>query len=57
MKIGILQTGHAPDEARARLGDYDAMFHRLLVGMGLRLKPLTWWMASSPLAPRTQRRG
>ncbi len=34
MKIGILQTGHAPDEARARLGDYDAMFHRLLGGHG-----------------------
>lgn len=30
MKIGILQTGHAPDELRADSGDYDSMFERLL---------------------------
>lgn len=35
MKIGILQTGHAPDEIQATLGDYDAMFARLLEGSGL----------------------
>lgn len=34
MKIGILQTGHAPDEVRGELGDYDAMFARLLDGHG-----------------------
>ncbi|WP_101065421.1 type 1 glutamine amidotransferase [Roseovarius salinarum] len=34
MKIGILQTGHAPDAAREKLGDYDAMFARLLDGHG-----------------------
>ncbi len=35
MKIGILQTGHAPDEVQATLGDYDAMFGRLLAEQGL----------------------
>ncbi len=34
MKIGILMTGHALDELQARLGDYDAMFARLLDGHG-----------------------
>ena len=34
MKIGILQTGHAPDEVQGVLGDYDAMFARLLEGHG-----------------------
>ncbi|WP_415920018.1 type 1 glutamine amidotransferase [Tateyamaria sp. SN6-1] len=34
MKIGILQTGHAPDEVLGHLGDYDAMFARLLGGHG-----------------------
>ena len=32
MKIGILQTGHAPDELRPETGDYDAMFATLLAG-------------------------
>lgn len=30
MKIGILQTGHAPEKIQETMGDYDAMFHRLL---------------------------
>ena len=34
MKIGILQTGHAPDEVLGSLGDYDTMFTRLLGGHG-----------------------
>jgi GMP synthase (glutamine-hydrolysing) len=34
MKIGILQTGHAPDEIQTQLGDYDAMFGRFLAGEG-----------------------
>jgi GMP synthase (glutamine-hydrolysing) len=34
MKIGILQTGHAPDELRDTRGDYDAHFERLLAGHG-----------------------
>ena len=35
MKIGILQTGHAPDEVREDMGDYDEMFEKLLAGHGL----------------------
>ena len=34
MKIGILQTGHSPDEVRGSLGDYSDMFARLLGGHG-----------------------
>ena len=34
MKIGILQTGHAPDEVKGELGDYSDMFARLLDGHG-----------------------
>ena len=34
MKIGILQTGHAPEEIIGEQGDYDAMFRRLLDGRG-----------------------
>ncbi len=32
MKIGILQTGHAPDEVRDELGDVNTFFMRLLDG-------------------------
>ncbi|MCC5992159.1 MAG: type 1 glutamine amidotransferase [Rhodobacteraceae bacterium] len=35
MKIGILQTGQAPDELRATQGDYPALFEQLLAGAGL----------------------
>ena len=34
MKIGILQTGRAPEELRERHGDYDDMFRRFLGGRG-----------------------
>lgn len=34
MKIGILLTGHAPDEVLADSGDYDRFFERLLDGHG-----------------------
>ncbi len=34
MKIGILQTGRTPDELRAKHGDYDDLFKRLLAGYG-----------------------
>lgn len=34
MHIGILQTGHAPDGLRARVGDYSDLFQRLLDGNG-----------------------
>ena len=34
MKIGILQTGHAPDTLLPDTGDYDEMFVKLLSGHG-----------------------
>ncbi|MBD3765515.1 MAG: type 1 glutamine amidotransferase [Rhodobacterales bacterium] len=34
MRIGILQTGHAPDALIGQSGDYPAMFARLLDGYG-----------------------
>ncbi|KAA2313178.1 type 1 glutamine amidotransferase [Pseudooceanicola sediminis] len=34
MKIGILQTGHAPDDLRATIGDYPKLFAQLLDGHG-----------------------
>jgi GMP synthase-like glutamine amidotransferase len=34
MKIGILQTGHAPDELRPTIGDVNNLFERLLDGQG-----------------------
>ena len=34
MKIGILQTGHSPDELRPTVGDYSNFFERLLDGQG-----------------------
>lgn len=34
MKIGILQTGRTPDELRAKHGDYDDLFKRMLGGRG-----------------------
>ncbi len=34
MKIGILLTGHAPEEIKAVTGDYDTMFEHLLDGHG-----------------------
>jgi GMP synthase-like glutamine amidotransferase len=40
MKIGILQTGQAPDSLRASLGDYPQMFQRLLAGGGFTFQ--TW---------------
>lgn len=40
MKIGILQTGHAPEELMARLGDYSDIFQRMLAGNGFDFE--TW---------------
>ncbi|MEY8099970.1 type 1 glutamine amidotransferase, partial [Falsihalocynthiibacter sp. S25ZX9] len=34
MKIGILQTGHAPDETKDEHGDYNEFFVKLLEGKG-----------------------
>jgi len=35
MRIGILQTGHAPETIKAELGEYSDMFERLLAEQGL----------------------
>ena len=40
MQIGILQTGHAPDEVQVAHGDFEHMFHRLLGGQGFTFQ--TW---------------
>jgi len=34
MHIGILQTGHVPDDLQADYGDYDLIFAQLLAGYG-----------------------
>lgn len=34
MKIGLLQTGHAPEELRPETGDFSDLFQRLLDGQG-----------------------
>lgn len=36
--VGILLCGHSPDEIKADMGDYDAMFAELLKGHGLRFR-------------------
>lgn len=38
MKIGILQTGHAPDALRPMYGDYPDLFAKLLDGQGFTFK-------------------
>lgn len=40
MKIGILQTGHLPDEMMAELGDYSVMYEDMLEGHGFTFQ--TW---------------
>jgi len=40
MKIGILQTGHAPDALRDDLGDFEHLFQQLLDGHGFEFT--TW---------------
>ena len=40
MQIGILQTGHAPEELRPAHGDYSDLFQRLLGGRGFGFR--TW---------------
>lgn len=49
MKIGILQTGHFPDELQPALGDYDAMFHRLLDGHDFEFE--TWNVVDMEFPP------
>ncbi len=38
MQIGILQTGHSPDELISRYGDYDDSFENFLAGKGFTFK-------------------
>src|SRR6056297_924015 len=40
MHIGILQAGHLPAEAIAQIGDYDALYARMLAGHGFSFS--TW---------------
>ena len=49
MKIGILQTGHAPAEVLGTLGDYPDMFARLLSGRGLDFE--TWAVVDNDFPP------
>jgi GMP synthase (glutamine-hydrolysing) len=47
MKIGILQTGHLPDEMLETTGDYSALFTRLLGGHGFAFQ--TWNVVDNEL--------
>jgi GMP synthase-like glutamine amidotransferase len=49
MKIGLLQTGHSPDEMKTDLGDYDDLFRRLLAGHGLEFE--TWRVVDGEFPP------
>lgn len=52
MHIGILQTGHAPDEMRRAQGNYTDMFQRLLAGRGFRFS--TWDVVDGDFPPDVQ---
>jgi GMP synthase (glutamine-hydrolysing) len=49
MRIGILQTGHAPDALIAESGDYPSMFERLLAGRGFSFR--TWAVVDGDFPP------
>ncbi len=51
MKIGILQTGHAPDAVQADGGDYPAMFARILDGQGFEFQTYDVTAMQFPAAP------
>ena len=51
MKIGILQTGHAPDEVKDELGDYARMFTTLLDGHGFDFETFNVVDNEFPAAP------
>ncbi len=53
MKIGILQTGHALDQVLDTLGEYDAMFARLLGGHGFTFEPWAVVDGAFPKGPDT----
>ncbi|MAC82231.1 MAG: glutamine amidotransferase [Rhodobacteraceae bacterium] len=50
MKIGILQTGHAPDAILDVTGDYDLLFEKLLDGHGFTFQ--TWAVVDGVPVPR-----
>lgn len=50
MKIGILQTGHAPDAILDETGDYDLLFEKLLDGHGFTFQ--TWAVVDGAPVPR-----
>lgn len=49
MKIGILQTGHAPQEVKDKLGTYPDMFAQLLAGHGFDFE--TWSVVDNQFPP------
>ncbi|MFD1508346.1 type 1 glutamine amidotransferase [Lacimonas salitolerans] len=49
MKIGILQTGHAPDQIRDSIGDYEDMFQHLLAAHGFDFE--TWNVVDGAFPP------
>jgi GMP synthase (glutamine-hydrolysing) len=49
MLIGILQTGLAPEQLSEEMGDYPAMFQRLLAGHGFTFK--TWRVLEGAFPP------
>ncbi len=51
MKIGILQTGMAPDKMAAQTGEYPEMFERLLAGHGLGFQTYNVLAGEAPTDP------
>lgn len=52
MKIGILQTGHLPDDLQDKHGDFSAMFRTLLDGQGFTFQTWTVVDGEIPAAPQ-----
>ena len=52
MKLGLLQTGHLPDEMLETTGDYSALFTRLLDGHGFQFH--TWNVVDNELPDSPQ---
>lgn len=52
MKIGILQTGHAPDPMRPKTGDYSDLFQKLLAGHGFTFDIYNVVDGAFPAGPR-----
>ena len=49
MKIGLLQTGHSPEEMKKDLGDYDDLFKKLLADHGLEFE--VWRVVDGEMPP------